>query len=111
MKKAEIAEDIENKYIAQYQDGWNAFMKLCLTAKNSDALSSVFEIFLTPEEKKDIATRCLIVKDLLEEQKTQREMAKDLKVSIAKITRGSNELKRQDEKLIHYLKRFLCSAP
>jgi len=89
------------------QDGWQAFIKLCLNAKKSAALSTLLDLFLTPEEKLNIATRCLIVKGLLKEEETQRELAKRLNVSIAKITRGSNELKRQDKKLITHLKKIL----
>lgn len=89
------------------QDGWNTFTKICLTAKKTEALCALLDVFLTMEEKSDIAMRCLIIKNLLEQKKTQRQMAKELKVSIAKITRGSNELKRLDPKLIDYLKKHL----
>jgi len=94
--------------MSQRQEGWDSFLKLCLTAKTPEMLSKVLDVLLTAEEKEDIAMRCLIVKGLLAQNKTQREMAKDLKVSIAKITRGSNELKRQDIKLLNYLKKY-CS--
>jgi TrpR family trp operon transcriptional repressor len=93
--------------MTQHQNGWNSFINLCLTAKTPDALSKLLNLLLTAEETADIATRCLIVKELLLQNKTQRDMAKDLKVSIAKITRGSNELKRQDTKLLNYLKKHL----
>ncbi|MCB1084045.1 MAG: trp operon repressor, partial [Simkania sp.] len=58
-------------------------------------------------ERVDLSKRILIVQELLNGEKTQREMAKDLQVSIAKITRGSNELKGIDEKLKQFLKRSL----
>lgn len=88
------------------QDGWNIFITLCLMAKKNKTLSELFDVFLTMKEKSDISLRCLIIKDLLENKKTQREMAKELNVSIAKITRGSNELKRQDPRLIAYLQKY-----
>lgn len=86
------------------QLGWRSFTKLCLATKNEKVLSSLFDLLLTQEEKESIAMRCLIVMDLLKQEKTQRDMAEDLHVSIAKITRGSNELKRMPPKLIEFLK-------
>lgn len=93
--------------MSENQDGWHRFISLCLTAKKAETLSLILDAFLTPEEKQDVATRCLIVKHLLEQQQTQRQMSKTLNVSIAKITRGSNQLKRLDRKFINYLKREL----
>lgn len=87
--------------------GWHYFLELCLSTDDKKMLSDVLDLFLTPEEKASIETRCLIVKALLEQKKTQRQMSEELKVSIAKITRGSNELKRISPKLIHYLKKRL----
>ncbi len=51
--------------------------------------------------------RYLIIKELLQKKKPQRQIAKDLNVSIAKITRGSNELKRMHPKLLQFLKKNL----
>lgn len=89
------------------QEGWRAFTKLCLASKNEKMLSSLFELLLTSEEKESIATRCLIVAELLKQEKTQRVIAEDLHVSIAKITRGSNELKRMPSTLIDFLKKHI----
>ncbi|HVE44078.1 MAG TPA: trp operon repressor [Gammaproteobacteria bacterium] len=86
------------------QAGWRAFIKLCLSTKNEKMLSSLFDLLLTQEEKESVAMRCLIVIDLLKQEKTQRDMAEDLHVSIAKITRGSNELKRTPSELIAFLR-------
>jgi TrpR family trp operon transcriptional repressor len=86
------------------QVGWHGFIKLCLATKNDKMLSSLFDFIFTQEEKESIASRYLIVQGLLNKEKTQRTMAEDLHVSIAKITRGSNELKRTSPKLIKFLK-------
>jgi TrpR family trp operon transcriptional repressor len=48
---------------------------------------------LTPAETADIAARWALVK-ALDEGHPQREIAKDLGVSLCKITRGSRELKK-----------------
>jgi TrpR family trp operon transcriptional repressor len=89
------------------QSGWRIFTKLCLASRNEKTLDSLMELFLTHEEIESIAMRCLIIKDLLKQEKTQRVMADDLHVSIAKITRGSNELKRMPAKLIEFLQEHM----
>lgn len=86
------------------QAGWQSFTKLCLATKNEKMLSSLFDLLLTQEERESIAMRYLIIIELLKQEKTQRSIAEDLTVSIAKITRGSNELKRMPAKLIKFLK-------
>jgi TrpR family trp operon transcriptional repressor len=48
---------------------------------------------LTPAEIADIAARWALVKEL-KRRTPQREIAKDLGVSLCKITRGSRELKK-----------------
>lgn len=75
-----------------------------ISLEDKKNLKLLLDLFLTPEEKKDLGLRYLIVKDLLEGKKTQRAIAEELQVSIAKITRGSNELKRVSPKLLAYLK-------
>jgi TrpR family trp operon transcriptional repressor len=86
---------------------WQNFLALCLNTKNEKNLASLLALFLTPEEKEDITTRYLIVKALLKKEKTQRQIAKDLNVSIAKITRGSNEIKRLSPSVLKYLEDHL----
>jgi TrpR family trp operon transcriptional repressor len=48
---------------------------------------------LTPAEIADIATRWALVKEL-KSKTPQREIARDLGISLCKITRGSRELKK-----------------
>ena len=83
--------------------GWKGFLKLCKKAKNVQQLDKLLELFLTASEREDLATRYLIVQELLSGRKTQREIAEDLGVSIAKITRGSNYLKLIDDKVIKFV--------
>lgn len=91
----------------QKQTGWEQFINLCIGLEKPKNLSDILEIFLTIEEKSNIANRFLIVQALLKKQKPQREIAKDLNVSIAKITRGSNELKRLSPKQLQALKALI----
>lgn len=83
------------------------FINLCLHTKDKKELKKLFDLFFTSEEKSNIETRVLIVKELLQGKKSQREIANDLAISIAKITRGSNGLKLIDESSRNYLKRYL----
>jgi len=87
--------------------GWHGFLHLCTKNKNIEHFDEFFGLFMTLEERDDFAKRYLIVKELLLEQKTQREIAKDSGVSIAKITRGSNSLKTSSESLQNFIKKNL----
>ncbi|MCX7126114.1 MAG: trp operon repressor [Gammaproteobacteria bacterium] len=84
---------------------WKSFLNLCLKSKDADELSRLLDCFLTIEEKESITDRFSIVKALLENKLTQRDMSEKLDVSIAKITRGSNALKTIDPKLKLFLEK------
>lgn len=92
------------------QKGWRYFLALCSAAEDEKMLSELLDLMLTHEEKASLAMRCLVIKALLEQKKAQRQISEDLKVSIAKITRGSNELKRISPKLKEYLRRHLLGT-
>ncbi|MDR2500838.1 MAG: trp operon repressor [Treponema sp.] len=62
-------------------------------AENSDLIEAFFRSLLTPAETADIAARWALVK-ALEQKVPQREIAKNLGLSLCKITRGSRELKK-----------------
>ncbi|HEV2614633.1 MAG TPA: trp operon repressor [Gammaproteobacteria bacterium] len=89
------------------QHDWRRFLNLCLEIKDEKLLSEFFELFLTHEERDSIETRVLIVRALLEQKKPQRQISEDYNVSIAKITRGSNELKSISPKLKKFLNEKL----
>ena len=84
--------------------GWRQLLHWCQQAEDEKQLDALFELVLTPEEKNDIATRCLIIKELVKQEESQRDIAKKLNVSIAKITRGSNELKRMKPGIVEFVK-------
>ena len=90
------------------EDGWRAFIKLCSRFKEKE-LSELFDLFMTLEEKKDVGDRFQILQALIEEKLTQREIAEKLKVSISKITRGSNALKIISKNLREALKKQMLS--
>jgi TrpR family transcriptional regulator, trp operon repressor len=84
--------------------GWKSFVELCSQTQSAEQLDAILKTFFTLEEQAQMADRVLLVKALLSGEKTQREIAADLKISIAKITRGSNQLKTTDPELLEYLK-------
>lgn len=87
------------------EDGWRRFLKLCQHAESLKQLEELFDCFLTIEEKENLATRYLLVKELLEKKKTQREIAEELGISISKLTRGSNTLKTISDSLRSFLEK------
>lgn len=86
---------------------WEQFVNLCAELGDAQQLERVLELFLTYEEQADVAKRLLIVRELLRGDKTQRQIAKELNVSIVKITRGSNVLKQMDEEFKAFLRQSL----
>lgn len=89
------------------KESWRRFLKLCLELKTVKEWERFLELFLTIEEKHLLASRCQIVKALLEGKLSQREIAKQHGVSIAQITRGSNALKRIDPQMEKFLRENL----
>ncbi len=75
------------------KEGWLDFIQLCTKIKSADEFQELFDLFFTIEEKETLASRFLIIKALLAEALTQREIAETHKMSIAQITRGSNAMK------------------
>jgi TrpR family trp operon transcriptional repressor len=74
-------------------EGWQSVLTLFQEAVQADKLNEVLGYMLTDEERKQLATRALLTNALLEKEESQRDIAKRLKISIAKITRGSNLIK------------------
>ena len=89
------------------RNGWQLFLTMIGQISNEQQLNQLLEFLLTPEERDYLATRIELVRELLKDKKTQRDIAKDLGISIAKITRGSNNLKLIDDDLKLFLKNVL----
>jgi TrpR family trp operon transcriptional repressor len=69
-----------------------------------DLIESFLRCLLTPAETADIAARWALVK-ALDNRVSQREIARDLGISLCKITRGSRELKKPGSPFRSMLKR------
>jgi TrpR family trp operon transcriptional repressor len=66
----------------------------------------LLDLLFTPEELHQLESRYAIIKSLSLGQETQRELAARLKLSIAKITRGSHALKAISPELKAYFGEF-----
>ncbi len=76
---------------------WLKVVDLLQEQDDTPALHRILAVLLTPEEQDAIASRLSIMRALLAGTMSQREIAADLTVSIAKVTRCSNYLKRLSE--------------
>ena len=65
--------------------------QLLIRARDENELAVLLEGVLTPQELEEVVERCRLLTRLLAGQK-QREIAKDLGVSLGKISRGSRLL-------------------
>ncbi|MEC7838943.1 MAG: trp operon repressor [Chlamydiota bacterium] len=81
------------------EGGWWQFLQLTANIQTAEEFDKFFTFFLTAEERCNLSKRYQLVKELLKGEKTQREIAHDHQISIAKITRGSNAIKLLDS---HY---------
>lgn len=86
-------------------DGQNDFLRFCSQLESQNEFVQWFDLFFTAQERHAMGHRYLIIKELLSGERTQREIAADFNVSIAKITRGSNMLKSMPKAFIRLLKR------
>ncbi len=81
----------------------NEILDLLANSPNKNIRLELLELFFTQNELEQLSARYGIIKGLLKGELTQRELAAELQLSIAKITRGSNELKRRSGALLAYL--------
>jgi TrpR family trp operon transcriptional repressor len=87
--------------------GWKKFLSLLSAADNANVLNDFLQSMLTFEEKEQLVGRILITQALLSGELSQRQIADKLKISISKITRGSNMLKELSPKLKDFLRKEL----
>ncbi len=82
--------------------------EICQYLAKTDDAKTIFkflESLLTPKEMQTLSSRWQIVK-LLHQGVPQRKIAKDLHLSLCKITRGSKELKKPNSILKQAVKQF-----
>jgi TrpR family trp operon transcriptional repressor len=77
-----------------------------LSKVGEDALMEDFlRCLLTQAEIADIAGRWALIK-ALQQNVPQREIAKDLSISLCKITRGSREMKKENSAFMRVLRKY-----
>ena len=73
------------------------FIDLIQNATNREAIERLFKLMLTRDEHHAINGRVAVAKALIDGDESQREIATRLGVSIATVTRGSNNLKSMSD--------------
>ena len=82
------------------------WLQLAKKAEAASVLDEFLLLFFTPQECEQLEKRHQLIDALVHDQCSQRAIAKDLKVSIAKITRGSHALKHISPQLKIILTQF-----
>jgi len=83
------------------------FDELLLNMSGEEDVSLMLPLLLSPEELNAINARTLVYKELLLAERSQREIARVHNISIATITRGSNNLKSMSDKEKQLLQTLL----
>lgn len=87
--------------------GWKSFLELIHSAESTAELDELLSALMTHEERNQFALRVELIRELLHKQKSQRQIASELGISIATITRGSNMLKTIKQKVLAFLEAHL----
>lgn len=83
---------------------WKQVVRLLDEQVDQESILTVLTILLTAEEFDAVGARLAIMRALLAGEETQREVATRLGVSIAKVTRCSNYLKRLKSTEVQFIK-------
>ncbi len=87
------------------RDNYRELCALIAAEQNEQFISDIFTCLFTDAERKDFSERWLIVKALAAGM-PQRTIAKEFKLSLCKITRGSRELKKEDNAFSRMLRKL-----
>ena len=86
----------------------SAFNELCTALSrcdDPDLIGEFLECLLTPTEKREVASRWALVREI-DEGTTQREIARKMGLSLCKITRGSRELKKDNSPFRRMIEQY-----
>ena len=95
-------QNIDSTTEAELEASLRQMCQIISTNNDPQLIYYFFECLFTPSERKDFATRWLLVKEI-DKGTTQREIAKKFRMSLCKITRGSKELKKEDSAFRKFL--------
>ncbi|MDG6827599.1 trp operon repressor [Glaesserella parasuis] len=82
---------------------WQQFVALLKQAVAEDKTDALLSMLLTSDERTSLGLRVQIVRALLENQISQREIQQQLNTSAATITRGSNMLKTVEPDILKWI--------
>ncbi|MDH2923866.1 Trp operon repressor [Nicoletella semolina] len=98
---------MKNIYQSRDPQEWQQFLILLQNAIKEDKLDLLLSIFLTIDERNALGLRVQIVRELLSNTLSQREIQQQLNTSAATITRGSNMLKTVDPDILDWINHQL----
>ena len=78
--------------------------KFIATIASKENIADFLSEILTKSEIETLSKRWRIIK-MLNDKKTQREVAQELKVSLCKVTRGARILKNKNSIITNYLQK------
>jgi TrpR family trp operon transcriptional repressor len=81
---------------AEYQE-WQEVIELIQRSAETGQQEALLTMLLTPDERESVVARVNILCELLKGELSQRQISQMLGVGVATITRGSAELKRQEQ--------------
>ncbi|MCK3656318.1 Trp operon repressor [Pasteurellaceae bacterium Macca] len=82
---------------------WQEFLALLKQAVAEDRIDALLSMLLTVDERNALGLRLQIVRALLDNQTSQREIQQQLNTSAATITRGSNMLKTVEPATLNWV--------
>ncbi|MBN2510908.1 MAG: transcriptional regulator [Spirochaetales bacterium] len=85
------------------ETAWNELVASLTTTSDQELMDSFLKSILTEYEIDEVAKRWALVR-LLDKGVSQRTIAKNLGLSLCKITRGSKELKREKSPFVQMIK-------
>lgn len=82
---------------------WQQFIDLLTQAVQENKTEALLTMLLTADERTSLGLRVQITQELLNNQRSQREIQQYLNTSAATITRGSNMLKTVEPDILNWV--------
>lgn len=86
------------------EEGWWKLLELLVAVRDVREMDEMLHLFLTRSEREAIADRLSLVRELVCEEKPQRQIAEELGLSISKVTMGSKAVQIISSHLRDFLK-------
>lgn len=98
---------MKTPYKARDPREWQDFANVIKQAVQEERLDTFCALFLTADERESLGLRLQIVRELLQNKASQREIQQILNTSAATITRGSNMLKVMPADFVNWINEQL----